>query len=82
VSDSVSPAEARRTYREAWSRYLLCGDEGERERLGQVMDSLQSSIARGPTDPAWAEFADSLPGFRDYWLRWRREATARFARLT
>lgn len=73
---TAGPAEARRAYRDAWSTYLLCGDEEERERLGRFMDSLQSRIARGPDDPAWQEFADSLPGFRDFWDRWGRRVLA------
>jgi hypothetical protein len=31
------------------------------------MDSVQPKIATDPKDPAWQTFADTLPGFRDYW---------------
>ena len=65
-------AEAR--YRAAWSTYVLSTDAVEKHALEELMDSLQPEIANNPKDPRWVAFADSLPGYRDFWERFGRES--------
>ena len=69
----MRPELARETYRRAWHDWCLTVDPGRRRALEQLMDSLQPDIAKGPHDPAWREFAASLPGFLDFWGRLERE---------
>lgn len=69
--------DARRTYREAWERWRSTDDEEEMRRLEKIMDGCQSSIAHGPSDPRWKEFAASLPGYLEFWAsfaKWGRRA--------
>jgi hypothetical protein len=59
--------EARNQYSLAWTAYCLCTNDAARQQHEKVMDSLQPRIATSPADPRWQEFADSLPGFREFW---------------
>lgn len=72
-------AESR--YRAVWSSYVLTSDPAEQRILEKLMDSLQPEIADTPSDPRWQEFADSLPGYRDFWSRFRVECDGMIAKL-
>jgi hypothetical protein len=65
--EALTSATAAEIYRSAWSSWLLVPRERDKLRYQALMDSVQSTIARGPRDPVWQAFIDTLPGFRDYW---------------
>lgn len=71
----MSPAEAKERYRTVWSSYCLCQDELQKRELEKLMDDLQPRICRGP-GPEWQAFAETLPGFLEFWDRFRVEAKA------
>lgn len=72
----MTPEQAKEVYRSAWASWLLTSDQTLKEELEKVMDSMQPRIARGPRDPAWKEFARSLPGFLEFWGRPPRQILA------
>ena len=65
--------EAEEVYRAAWHQYVLTSDEGTKRVLEKVMDGAQVKIAVGPKDPRWQAFIDTLPGYREFWIRFRTE---------
>lgn len=65
----MTPEQARAQYRTAWTAYLLTREPLAIEGLERLMDEAQPFIARCPNDPAWKEFAASLPGYKDFWAR-------------
>jgi predicted secreted Zn-dependent protease len=72
--------EAKEAYRAAWSSYCLCTDPETKLELERTMDHLQPKISPGP-DEHWRAFAASLPGFLEFWGRWRDEALERIEEL-
>lgn len=67
---------AEQAYAAAWSSWTQTADKETKRALEQAMDAQQEKIATGPADPRWQRFADSLPGYRVYWERVRREMEA------
>lgn len=65
--------EAEEVYRAAWNQYALTSDEETRRALEKVMDEAQVKIAVGPTDPRWRVFIETLPGYREFWARFKAE---------
>lgn len=81
--DEVSrctPERAKEMYRDAWAAWLLTTDESTRLHLEQTMDALQPRITKGP-GPEWRSFAETLPGFLEFWERWRVESIEKIDRL-
>jgi hypothetical protein len=65
----VRNERAERAYAAAWASWLLATDREEKTVLERVMDAEQEKIATSPADPRWQKFADSLPGYREFWSR-------------
>lgn len=81
--DEVSrctPARAKEMYRDAWAAWLLTTNESMRRHLEKTMDALQPRITKGP-GPEWRSFAATLPGFLEFWERWRVESIEKIDRL-
>jgi len=76
----VRNLEAEAAYRAAWEKWKETGDLAEKLRLERLMDSLQPSIACHPDDPRWVQFADSLAGYRAFWLAFRQAVGGRNSR--
>ena len=65
---------AMAAYRKIWLTYrTLDQDSAAAAQLEKQMDALQSRICYGP-GPLWQSFADFLPGFREYWKSFEKEA--------
>ncbi len=64
--------EAEQVYRSAWYQYCLTTDEEKKKFLEETMDYAQPFIAKGPKDPHWKEFTDTLPGFYEFWEEWKK----------
>lgn len=63
---------ARSAYRATWENYLLCRDRKERRVLEKLMDELQQYCVNPPRPgPGWDDFVATLPGFNQYWERFR-----------
>jgi hypothetical protein len=62
--------EAKEAYRQAWLGWCLATSSSSKQVLEKRMDSLQSSITRGP-GPEWQAFVETLPGFVEFWENWR-----------
>jgi hypothetical protein len=75
----VTEAEARETYRVAWMKWQRAGAD-EKRHLEKVMDACQRHIARSPRDPKWKEFAESLPGYLEFWEAFRQWGKAAAAK--
>lgn len=60
--------EAQQNYRTLWAAFVLCTNAEHQKLLAQQMDNEQLRISRGP-GPLWRAFADTLPGFRNWWAR-------------
>lgn len=60
--------EAQDVYRDAWTSYLMCGDQKVKEELEEVMDAAQPfCVESGRPGPEWEAFTETLPGFREFW---------------
>jgi len=77
----MSPAEAKEQYRTVWTSWCLCQDQTQKRGLEQLMDDLQPRICRGP-GPEWQAFAETLPGFLEFWNRWGSEMEERAKEIT
>lgn len=66
--------EAEAGYAAAWAAYREALTDEERLPLEYRMDHLQPRIAPRPDDPRWINFADSLPGYREFWDFYRNKA--------
>lgn len=64
--------EAKEAYRQAWMGWCLATTQESKRRCERTMDSLQTSITRGP-GPEWQAFVDTLPGFVQFWEDWHEE---------
>ena len=65
--------EAEEKYRAAWTQYCLSSNQRTKLAMESLMDEIQPQIARGPMDPRWKEFIDTLPGFQEFWNNWLRD---------
>jgi len=65
--------QAKEAYRQAWLGWCLASTQESKQMFEQRMDSLQSWIARGP-GPEWQAFAETLPGFIEFWENWQADA--------
>ena len=65
----MTPEMAKETYRQAWASYCLETSPENRLALERLMDGLQPRICRGP-GPEWTAFAETLPGFLEFWNDW------------
>lgn len=72
--------KAKATYRILWETYLVTQDLDVRQALEQGMDAEQVRICRGP-GPLWQNFADSLPGFHEFWERFDAECVSMISSL-
>lgn len=72
--------EAMGIYRALWATYTLTTDTETKKELEEAMDVEQCRICRGP-GPLWQGFADSLPGFREFWARFDRECAEKIKKL-
>jgi hypothetical protein len=59
--------EAEKQYAAAWQAWREVYIDEERIPFERQMDRLQPLIAKGPRDPRWASFIDTLPGYRECW---------------
>ena len=69
--------EAKEAYRQAWMGWCLATTQESKRRFERTMDSLQTSITRGP-GPEWQAFAETLPGFIKFWEGWHEDVVERF----
>lgn len=76
----MTKEEAKQAYRDAWASFCLTQDPAVKEQLGRTMDMLQSKICRGP-GPEWDAFAQTLPGFLQFWNRWGAEMEEKAQKL-
>lgn len=68
-------AQAR--YRAAWLDYVGETNDGVKQRLEDVMDSLQAHICDCANNPIWQNFRNNLPGFNEHWAGMRAECLAK-----
>lgn len=71
--------QAKEAYRQAWMGWCLATKAESKRMFEQRMDSLQSSITRGP-GPEWQAFVETLPGFVEFWKSWHGDAAQAMAR--
>lgn len=64
----MMPEQAKQAYRAAWAAWQATTDPEARRQLELRMDALQPFITEKP-GPEWKEFAASLPGYLEYWIR-------------
>lgn len=66
--------QAVEMYRAAWLMHQQTPDV--RWELQLRMDELQPKIAPGP-GPVWLAFAQTLPGFLEFWATWHKDMTVK-----
>lgn len=76
----MTKEEAKDAYRQAWTGWCLATTPSTKRALERQMDSLQSSITRGP-GIEWQAFAETLPGFIEFWEGWHTKVTKDFQEL-
>jgi hypothetical protein len=72
MSDEISlkrlTRAAQEMYRAAWLRWCATDDLETKKNMQKAMDAVQPwcSVAGRP-DAEWKRFADTLPGYNEYW---------------
>lgn len=61
--------EAKEVYRQAWVAWCITQNPARKQQMEQLMDDAQVFIAKSPKDPEWGAFAQTLPGFLEFWQK-------------
>lgn len=70
----MTKAEAQLAYRQAWCVRCLATTQDQRVGAEKVMDAVQPHcVDNGRPGPEWDAFIATLPGFVEFWQRFRRE---------
>lgn len=77
----MNKQSAQRIYRDAWNTFRLTTDETIQDACKEAMDTIQPHCCEsGRPDPEWEAFAESLPGYMEFWQSWAQDVRGRIQR--